>query len=86
MSASRRHSRPGILTVLLLLAIFTVLGLTRLGHLAAAYPELMAWFLVPVAVAFALGVLLIVEMQRVEKVQAAFKFFTFPVLISLKAL
>ncbi|WP_293901556.1 ATP-binding protein [Phenylobacterium sp.] len=71
MSAPKRHSGPGILAVLLLLAMFMVLGLIRLDHLAAGMPEVVAWFLIPAAVAFALGVLLILEMRRVERVQAA---------------
>ena len=59
------------MAVLALLAVFTLLGLARIASLTNVMPELVGWFLVPVAVAFALGVLLILEMRRVEKVQAA---------------
>src|SRR4051812_28316973 len=71
MSAPRRYTRRGILTVLALLAAFAVVGLIRLHQLVPTLPELSGWFLAPVAVSCALGVLLLLEMRRVEHVQAA---------------
>jgi len=71
MSMSRRHFGLSLMTALALLAIFAALGVYRIGSLAPTRPELVAWFLVPVAAAVALGVLLILEMRRVERVQAA---------------
>ena len=71
MAAPRRYTRPGILAVLALLAVFAALGLTRLHRLAPVFPELTLWFLVPVAVSFALAGLLLLEMRRVERVQDA---------------
>ena len=71
MAAPRRYTRPGILAVLAFLAVFAALGLTRLHRLAPVFPELTLWFLVPVAVSFALAGLLLLEMRRVERVQDA---------------
>jgi len=66
---SRRYSRSAILAVLVLLAVFAALGILRLSHLGRP-SELIPLFLIPVVVALALGGLLVVEMQRVERVQA----------------
>jgi two-component system cell cycle sensor histidine kinase PleC len=57
--------------VLGLLGVVTVLSLARLGFGAPGRAELVAWLLVPAATAFALGVLLFLEMRRVEQIQAA---------------
>ena len=69
-SALRRSARPGILGGLAVLAVFCVLGLLRLGG-AGSGPEVLAWFLVPVFCAFGLGLLLILETQRGDRIQAA---------------
>jgi two-component system cell cycle sensor histidine kinase PleC len=66
----RRHAKPAIQTAIVLLAIVAGLGVTRFVQIAPDRPELLAWFLVPLAAAMSLGVLLILEMRRVERVQA----------------
>jgi two-component system cell cycle sensor histidine kinase PleC len=70
-SLSRRFSRPALLTIVALLAGFAAVGVVRIATGAPGVFELVAWFLIPVAAAVAMGVLLILEMQRVERVQAA---------------
>jgi two-component system cell cycle sensor histidine kinase PleC len=70
MRATRSLSRPGLVAVLVLLAVFTVLALARFGQRPSLF-ELALWFLVPVGAAGALGVLLLLEMRRVDRVQAA---------------
>jgi two-component system cell cycle sensor histidine kinase PleC len=69
--AARRYSRPAIFVILVLLAVIAGLGVPRFVTLAPDALELVAWFLVPVGAAIALGVLLVLEMRRVERVQAA---------------
>jgi len=69
--ASRRYSRPAIFLIIGLLAVIAGLGVPRFVDLAPDALELVAWFLTPLGAAIALGVLLILEMRRVERVQAA---------------
>ncbi len=69
--ASRRYSRPAIFLIIGLLAVIAGLGVPRFVDLAPEALELVAWFLTPLGAAIALGVLLILEMRRVERVQAA---------------
>ena len=69
--SARRYSRPAIVVIIGLLAIIAGLGVPRFVHLAPQAIELVAWFLVPLGAAIALGVLLILEMRRLERVQAA---------------
>jgi len=69
--ASPRFSRPAILTVIALLGAIGVLGLFRLSQLAPGQLEPVFWFLIPLVTGVALGALLVQEMRRVERVQAA---------------
>jgi len=71
VSANRLYSRPAILTVIGLLTLAGALGLLRLSQLAPGQLELVGWLLVPIAAGIAMGTLLIQEMRRVERVQAA---------------
>ncbi|HEY0646834.1 sensor histidine kinase [Phenylobacterium sp.] len=68
---SQRYSRPTLITVVALLAVFAAVGVVRILSATPSPFELVAWFLIPVAAAVAMGVLLFLEMQRVERVQAA---------------
>jgi len=69
--ASRRHSRQSVLTAIGLLLLVAAVGVVRFWQIAPGQIELTAWLLIPVAAAAAMGVLLIREMGRVERVQAA---------------
>jgi len=71
VSGSRQISRPTVLGVLTLLGAFAMLGFLRIARLEAGGLEAVAWFLVPIATSFTLGILLYLEMRRVERVQAA---------------
>jgi two-component system, cell cycle sensor histidine kinase PleC len=71
VSGDRQISRPAILGVLTLLGAFAALGFLRIARLEAGGLEAVAWFLVPIATSFTLGILLYLEMRRVERVQAA---------------
>jgi two-component system cell cycle sensor histidine kinase PleC len=70
MSLSRRYSRRALTAVVGLLTLFAMAGVARFTMSAPGRPELVAWFLIPVFAAVAMGVLLFLEMQRVERVQA----------------
>src|SRR5688572_1762525 len=69
--ASPRFSRSAILSVVALLGVVGALGLFRLSQLAPGQFEPVLWFVTPLISAIGLGVLLILEMRRVERVQAA---------------
>jgi len=68
---SRRYSRTALISVVALLAVFAAVGGFRIVVSDPSRLELVAWFLIPVAAAVAMGALLYVEMQRVERAQAA---------------
>jgi two-component system cell cycle sensor histidine kinase PleC len=68
---SRRYSRTALITVVALLAIFAAVGGFRILVSDPSRLELVAWFLIPVGAAVSMGALLYVEMQRVERAQAA---------------
>ena len=68
---TQRFVRIAILSSLLLLSVYTVFALSRLSGDAPSFPELLAWLLAPLFVAFALGALLIFESRRVERAHAA---------------
>jgi two-component system cell cycle sensor histidine kinase PleC len=69
--ATPRFSRPAILTVIALLGVVGAAGLWRLSQLAPGQLEPVLWFVTPLVSAVGLGVLLVQEMRRVERVQAA---------------
>ena len=68
---SRRYSRTALITVVALLAVFAAVGGFRIVASDPSRLEVVAWFLIPIAAAVAMGALLYVEMQRVERAQAA---------------
>ena len=68
---SRRYSRTALITVVALLGVFAALGAFRILTSAPSPVELIGWLLAPVIAAMALGALLYVEIQRVERAQAA---------------
>jgi two-component system cell cycle sensor histidine kinase PleC len=68
---THRFTRIVILAVLVLLAAYTMLAIPRLYGPAQSPHEQLVWLLIPLAVAFGLGLLLIVESRRVERAQAA---------------
>jgi two-component system cell cycle sensor histidine kinase PleC len=68
---SRRYSRTALISVVALLAVFAAVGGFRIVVSDPSRLELVAWFLIPVAAAVAMGALLFVEMQRVERAHAA---------------
>ena len=68
---SRRYSRTALISVVALLAVFAAAGALRILTAQPGPYELIAWLLTPVAAAVSLGALLYIEMQRVERAQAA---------------
>ncbi|MFN3585125.1 ATP-binding protein [Phenylobacterium sp.] len=69
---TQRFVRIGILSALLLLAVYTALALARLRTGPQSAEEQFVWLATPLAVAFALGVLLLLESRRVERAHAAY--------------
>ena len=67
-----RFARLGVLSALLLLAIYALAAIVRLTVDAPGAMEQLLWLAVPLAVAFALGILLLLESRRVERTHAAF--------------
>ncbi len=70
-STLRRMVRPALLALLLLLAIFAAVSLTRLQAGLAGRSELTVWIAIQAAAALALGGLLVFESRRVDYIQAA---------------
>ena len=68
---SRRYSRSALISVVALLAVFAGVAAVRIFTAQPGPFELIAWLLIPVAAAVSLGALLYIEMQRVERAQAA---------------
>ncbi len=69
---THRFTRIVILATLVLLAVYTMLAVPRLYGPPQSPHEQLVWLLVPLGVAFALGLLLIVESRRVERAQSAY--------------
>ena len=69
---TQRFTRIGVLSALLILALYTLAAVVRLaaGPLGAA--EQLLWLIAPLVIAFGLGVLLFLESGRVERAHAAF--------------
>ncbi len=68
---SPRYSRPAILSVVVAMGLMGVLALARIWLFDPGRAELAVWMVSAVAAAITLGVLLIQEMRRVDRVQAA---------------
>ncbi|WP_411288260.1 ATP-binding protein [Phenylobacterium sp.] len=69
---TQRFARVAILAALLLIAVYTAMAVLRLRAGPQSPDEQLVWVLVPLAVAFALGVLLWMESRRVERTHAAY--------------
>ncbi|WP_337188902.1 ATP-binding protein [Phenylobacterium sp.] len=70
--ASAPWRRPAVLrATLALLVVLAAAGAYRIGEVAPGRLEILAWFLVPVVAAATLVMLLIGELRRVERIQAA---------------
>ncbi|MGA0605422.1 ATP-binding protein [Phenylobacterium sp. VNQ135] len=69
---TQRFARIGVLSALLLLAVYTVAALFRMRAGPQGAVEQLVWLAAPLIVAFALGVLLLIESRRVEQAHAAF--------------
>jgi two-component system cell cycle sensor histidine kinase PleC len=69
---TQRFARIAILAALLLLAVYTAIAILRLTRGPQSAAEQLLWLMVPLGVAFALGLLLLLESRRVERAHAAF--------------
>ncbi|HEY8004530.1 MAG TPA: ATP-binding protein [Phenylobacterium sp.] len=69
---TQRFARLAILAAFLLLAVYTGLAVMRVLHGPQSAAEQLFSLLVPLVVAFALGLLLLMESRRVERAHAAF--------------
>jgi two-component system cell cycle sensor histidine kinase PleC len=69
---TQRFARIGILSALLLLAVYTVFAIFRLQAGPQSAQEQLVWLIAPLVVAFSLGGLLLIESRRVERAHAAF--------------
>ncbi len=69
---TQRFARIAILAALLLLAIYTAIAIVRLTRGPQSAGEQLLWLMIPLGVAFSLGLLLLLESRRVEKAHAAF--------------
>ncbi|HEY2752774.1 PAS domain-containing sensor histidine kinase [Phenylobacterium sp.] len=69
---TQRFARLAILAALLLLAVYTAVAVTRLLRGPLGPTEQLVSLLIPLIVAFALGLMLLVESRRVERARAAF--------------
>ena len=69
---TQRFARIAILAALLLLAIYTGVATVRLTRGPQSAGEQLFWLMIPLGVAFSLGLLLLLESRRVEKAHAAF--------------
>ncbi|WP_293384274.1 ATP-binding protein [Phenylobacterium sp.] len=69
---TQRFARVAILAALLLLAVYTGVAFARLMHGPLSVAEQIASLAIPLAVALALGVLLLMESRRVERAHAAY--------------
>ncbi|HEY2357819.1 MAG TPA: ATP-binding protein [Phenylobacterium sp.] len=69
---TQRFARLAILAALLLLAVYTAVAVARLLRGPQGPTEQLISLLIPLIVAFALGLLLLVESRRVDRANAAF--------------
>ena len=65
-----RLARHSVVWILVAIPVVALLGLVRLARGTPSLPEMALWLLTPFAAALALGVMLIREMRRVERVQS----------------
>ena len=71
LSGSRKRARLLTFVALAGLAGLAIAGAARFGQLAPRSPELIAWFLIACASAALLGIALLAEMRRLERIEAA---------------
>ena len=69
---TQRFARVAILAALLLLAAYTGVAVMRVTSGPQSQAEQLVWLMVPLGVAFALGLMLLLESRRVERAHAAF--------------
>jgi len=69
---TQRFARVAILAALLLLAVYTGVAIARMLHGPLSVAEQIVSLAVPLVVALALGVLLLLESRRVERAHAAY--------------
>jgi two-component system cell cycle sensor histidine kinase PleC len=69
---TQRFARIAVLAALLLLAVYTGLAINRLLHGPESPTEQLVSLIVPLVVAFALGLLLLAESRRVERAHEAY--------------
>jgi len=69
---TQRFVRLAVLAALLLLALYTAIAVVRLMGEPQSPSEQLLWLMAPLGVAFALGVLLLLESRRIERAHAAF--------------
>ena len=69
---TQRFARVAILAALLLLAVYTAFAINRLTHGPQSAAAQIVSLLIPLSVAVALGVLLLLESRRVERAHAAY--------------
>ncbi|WP_309605829.1 ATP-binding protein [Phenylobacterium sp.] len=67
-----RFARIAILAALLILMLYTGIAAYRLTHGPQSPTEQLFWLIVPLAAAFTLGVVLLGESRRVERLHAAY--------------
>jgi two-component system cell cycle sensor histidine kinase PleC len=69
---TQRFARIAILAALLLLAAYTGIAIIRLTRGPQSQAEQLLWLMAPLGIAFALGILLLLESRRVERAHEAF--------------
>ncbi len=69
---TQHFARIAILGALALLTLYTVIAITRLMHGPQGRAEQIASLVVPLAGAFALGILLLLDSRRIERAHVAF--------------
>jgi len=69
---TQRFARIAVLSALLLLACYTGAAISRLHAAPRSFDEQLLWLIAPLGVAFALGLLLLMESRRVERAHAAY--------------
>ncbi|MGH6966353.1 MAG: PAS domain-containing sensor histidine kinase [Phenylobacterium sp.] len=69
---TQRFVRVAVLAALVLLALYTAVAVVRLMGGPQSPSEQLLWLMAPLGVAFALGVLLLLESRRIERAHAAF--------------
>jgi len=69
---AQRLVRVAVLAALLLLVLYTAVAVIRLMGGPQSPGEQLLWLMAPLGVAFALGVLLLLESRRIERAHAAF--------------